>query len=500
MRRAAAPDQGAKSVSTRPGARQAPAIGGGVRRLGALTTMAVIGCGALLGGMDTAALAALLSAALAGLLALAILATPQARLIALARMHAAPVAAFILFAAWTLFTAQLTPAASAPAWLKSLFHPLWSAFEGPQAAISISPYRTLEGLASFAGPAAAFALGALCAEDRTDRDFIGRLMTGAALALGFWCLFLFATGAQTNNNRLMAPFGSSNAAATMFGLFALFACALILRASRERLSGLRRRAAAGPAWLSVVQQAPLSAAALGVMLACALLTGSRAGLAALAGGLVFFFALTRAGARGGRGGGAQGPAAFLAAITGILLLVGGDFLASRFGTFGVDAEGRRMMIETHWGAFTDRPFIGHGLNTFHELNAYYATVHNWPALRDIGAAHNIFVQLLEETGLLGAAFFFLMLAPPLARALQIAVEDRSGAEWAAASFAGAAFAFAHGLVDFGLQVPATAALMAFGLGAFSSARIDPRPPRRSAPPPEPDPRSEMRADEMRAAA
>lgn len=472
-----------------------------MRRVCALMAIAVIGCGMLLGGMDTAALSGLFSAALAGLLALALALTPAARLIAIARMHAATIGAFLLFAVWALFTAQLVPVSGAPNWLRGLFHPLWAAFDGPQAAISLSPYRTLEGLASFAGPAAAFVIGALCAEERTDRDFIGRLMTGAALALGFWCLFLLASGGATNNNRLMAPFGSSNAAATAFGLFVMVASALVLRASRERLSEPRRRSASGPGWLRVIQAAPLSTVALGLMLGCAVLTGSRAGLAALAGALVFLFALTRAGAQGGRGGGAQGPAAMIAAVAAVLLLVGGDFLASRFGTFGVDAEGRRMIIETHWNAFTDRPFIGHGLNTFHELNAHYATVENWPALRDIGAAHNIFVQALEETGLVGAVFFFLMLAPPLARALQIAVEDRSGAEWAAAIFAGAAFVFAHGLVDFGLQVPATAALFAFALGAFSSAHIDPRPKRAAPEPsPEPDPRSEMRFTPPRDAA
>jgi len=461
-------------------------------------TCAALASGAMLGGMDTAALAALFGAALAGLLAIMIVILHTARLVALTRIHAAPITALAVFVGWTAFTAQLTPAAGAPDWWASLFHPLWAAFGSSEAAVSISPYRTLEGLAMFAAPVSAFGLGALCVEDRRDRDFIGRLFAGAALALGFWSIYLLATGGETNNNRLMAPFGSSNAAATIFGLFAIFLCALILRAARERLSGTRGRARGNtPAWIALIQQAPVSSAALALTLGCAALTGSRAGLAALAGGLALFFALTRSGARGGEraGGGGQGVAALVATAAAVFLLVGGDFLASRFGTFGVDAEGRRLMIETHWNAFADRPLFGHGLNTFHELNAYYATVENWPALRDIGAAHNIFVQLLEETGLVGAILFMVMLAPPLSRLLQIAIEDRSGAEWAAASFAGAAFAFAHGLVDFGLQVPAIAAFMAFGLGAFSSSAFDKRAAHPASPPPtEPssDPRAEMR--------
>jgi hypothetical protein len=49
----------------------------------------------------------------------------------------------------------------------------------------------------------------------------------------------------------------------------------------------------------------------------------------------------------------------------------------------------------------------------------------------------------------------------------------SGAEWAAAAVAAFAFAFAHGLVDFGLQVPATGALLAYALGGFAGAAETP---------------------------
>lgn len=464
-----------------------------VRRAGAAAAIAVLAAGAMLGGMGPAADAALFSLLLAVLLALALLASPRTQLIAVARTHAVTLAAAIAFILWSWFTAQISPASADLPWSR-LFHPLWSEFQSPNRAISLSPYRTLEGIASFVAPACAFVLGALVTRDRKDRDFIGRIFIGAAIAIAAYCLFLLVRGAAASQGaRLIEPFGSSNAAATLFGVLAIFVSVVILRAARGRLTGART--SAGRAF-AFVQNTPIALAAFALLLACLLLTGSRAGLAALAGGFVLFFALTRAGA--GQSGRGQSAFALVAALAAIFLLIGGDFLLSRFGTFGVDAEGRRLMIETHFNAFLDRPILGHGLNTFHELNAHYANVENWPALRDIGAAHNIFVQMLEETGLVGAAFFMLMLAPPLARALQIAVEDRSGAEWAAAAFAAAAFVFAHGLVDFGLQVPAIAATLAFGLGAFSSARME-RKPKPAAPPP-PDPRAGFRFRPTRRAA
>ena len=171
----------------------------------------------------------------------------------------------------------------------------------------------------------------------------------------------------------------------------------------------------------------------------------------------------------------------------LLLLLGGGDVFSRFGEVDADSAARRIMIETHWLAFLDRPWLGHGLNTFHELNAHYGDPANWAALESIGSAHNIFVQLLEETGVVGAALFVLMLAPPLWRALRIAWTDRSGAEWAAATVSAALLCFGHGAVDFGLQVPALSALLAYALGAFSqiedertrvaeSRRIEPAEP------------------------
>jgi O-antigen ligase len=238
------------------------------------------------------------------------------------------------------------------------------------------------------------------------------------------------------------------------------------------LSGVRpsARAAAGR-WLSFIYAAPITTAALAFVIACLFLTGSRAGLASLAGAFLLFFALIRP-----RAAPRWGPDAaiwMIAAISGVLLLVAGDFLLGRLMSVDIDADARRLMIESHWKAFLDRPLFGHGLNTFHEINLHYTDMETWRALNPIGAAHNVFVQTLEENGVFGAALFALMLAPPLWRAFQIVRMGAPGAEWAAAALAAFVFAFTHGLVDFGMQVPATAATLAYALGAFAGAAEKP---------------------------
>jgi O-antigen ligase len=448
------------------------------QRVGSAVALGCIGAALWAGGAGEAAPAAAFGAALAVLLAAEVALLPASRLAEAARLHLLPLTAALAFAAWTATTAWLSDAGSAPDWRRALWHPLWREFDASRGAISISPYRTWEGLAAFAGPAAAFALGALNTQDRRERDWTGRLMTALGIALAGSGLLQFAAERGAGEFRLMAGLGSANAAATLFGALALFMSALLIRGVRNRLSGARPAKDSLPPHplLAPLQTSPVTLAAFALTMACVLLTGSRAGLIALIGAFALLFVYTRAGASAAAPERNRVHAAFgaLAALAAVLLLLGGQLLIDRLGSIRVDAETRQIMIDTHWRAFLDRPVLGHGLNTFHEINAHYSNPDNWAALRQIGAAHNVFVQMLEETGLIGGLLFALMLGPPLWRASILALTDRSGAEWAAAACAAFAFALAHGAVDFGLQVPAIAALLAYALGAFSTQSLSPR--------------------------
>jgi O-antigen ligase len=442
-------------------------------RIGAVAALGMLCAALTVGGADNAPLAALLGCALSFLLAMEIVALPQDRLNEVLRANAVSIAAGLVFFAWGLATAAVLPANVAPDWLKSLWHPTWRQFGSTGGAISMAPFRTLEGLAAFAAPAAAFFLGALNTVDRKDRDQTGRLFALAAVALTVFALSTLAQGGVSG--RLTGGFNSPNAAATLFGVLALFLCAMVLRGARGRLSGVFGKSRPSSShWLAMLQTAPISLAALILCLACLLLTGSRAGLVALAFGFVTLLALILAGMRGSSAPSRTFDGAFvvfvaLAAIAGFFVVLGADLLVSRLSTLEGDAYDRQQMITAHWHAFLERPLIGHGLNSFHDINAHIANENNFTALANIGAAHNVFVQLLEETGVLGALLFLMMLTPPLWRTLRIAVSGRTGAEWAAASFAALVFALVHGMVDFGLQVPAITALLAYGIGAFSGS-------------------------------
>ncbi|MGE0829699.1 MAG: O-antigen ligase family protein, partial [Hyphomonadaceae bacterium] len=374
------------------------------------------------------------------------------------------------FFLWSLASAWVSN--DAPGFWRALWHPLWAAFGQSQGAISISPYRTIEGVAAFLGPACAFAIGALAMRDREDRDWAGRFIMVLCASYAILALTLAATAPEAFGGRLRATLGSPNAAATAFGAMALFLCALIFRAARGRLSGLHLQATgARYGWASLLQSAPITLAVLALTVACLLLTGSRGGLAAFAGAFLVLASLLRAPAAREKSEGRGLHLALLALVglAGLLFIFGGSYVLSRIGSIEIDAENRRMMIDAHWRVFLERPLLGHGLNTFHELNAHAATPENYQALRRIGSAHNIFVQLLEEQGLIGAILFVLMLAPPLWRGLTASLSDRSGAEWAAAAIAAATLCLAHGAVDFGLQIPALGALFSFALGAFAAA-------------------------------
>ncbi len=98
----------------------------------------------------------------------------------------------------------------------------------------------------------------------------------------------------------------------------------------------------------------------------------------------------------------------------------------------------------------------------------FATPQNWNAIGNIGSAHNIYVQALEETGVVGFALLGALVAFLLARGFRHVQDGRKrGQTWSAAVLASAVILLGHGWVDFGLQTPAIGALLAFCLAIQS---------------------------------
>jgi O-antigen ligase len=424
---------------------------------GAFLILGVIFVGLSMGGANSAAAAALLASALLISLTLAVFGSRPSRLARLLGANAVSLMALIAFLAFAAASALR------PVILSALDHipPL----------ASLSPYRTWEGIAALLAPAAAFGAGALVAAHREARDWVGRWLIVGTIAYALFALARFMAENARHGGRLDADISSANAAAALFGALAILAAAQIARAGRTNAStdhSLPRSLR----WLEALLRAPFSTVALILSFSCLLLTASRGGLLASGlGAAVFVLALASISSGAGRGGVRRGAVvavvAFLSVALGVLFLQGGGLVLDRFALAPEDIHVREQLAQTHWRFFQSAPWTGYGVNTFHELNSVATNASNWQALSPVGAAHNIYVQALEEGGVIGAGLLALIMAPPLLRALIGVWQGRSGAEWSAAVLAIAALFLLQGFVDFTLQVPAIAGLFGFLLGAFA---------------------------------
>lgn len=121
------------------------------------------------------------------------------------------------------------------------------------------------------------------------------------------------------------------------------------------------------------------------------------------------------------------------------------------------------------------PLLGSGLGTF---TTVYPQVRSFPTNLFVNAAHNDYVQLAVETGLLGvlctAAFLFLVFRNAL-RQLRHTRQDWFSAV-SLAAMVGCIALLVHSLFDFNLEIPANAAAFAF-LSGLASAQPDREPER-----------------------
>ncbi len=423
----------------------------------------VILAGLVARGADGPTSAALFAAVLAAILAAALFLRPSRAIARLLRDHWQVLLLGLAFIAFGLARALIftPPPAGAP---PEIWHPTWAAMNQTGASASIAPYRALDAAAAFAGAGAAYLTGALCAERRALRDLCGRGLVALGLAWSAFALVYSVAGAQSFAGRLTAGMASPNVAATAAAVLVLLIAAQALRGARGKL---QRAATTKQNGVTLLLSAPASFVAIALLLTVLLLTGSRSGVASLAAALACFAALALPSRPENARGGTRATLLALAALAAVLIVFGGAIAFDRFSQLPTELDERAPLIAAHWRAFLERPWIGHGLGAFHEINAHIATPENWSALRTVGAAHNIFIQALEENGVIGFALLAAAVAIPAARAIAVALRAGSGAEWAAGAAAALMFCLLQGLVDFGLQTPAVAALVAFALGAFA---------------------------------
>ncbi|MGH1559739.1 O-antigen ligase family protein [Caulobacter segnis] len=168
-----------------------------------------------------------------------------------------------------------------------------------------------------------------------------------------------------------------------------------------------------------------------------------------------------------------GGAAALLVVVG-LAMRSADLTAARLEDPQGDASDRQVIFAAHWEAFKSSPWFGFGLGSFPVVNQLITTTENLNVLFDVRATHNLYLQWLEEAGIVGGLLMLAWLLVALWRAGREAIKPGTAGTLARATLAAALLVLLHGLSDFAVQVPALQALFAVGLGAVTASAPAPR--------------------------
>jgi O-antigen ligase len=352
-------------------------------------------------------------------------------------------------------------------------HPIWTLAPGAIRTVTIDPYATWLELFKLLGLAAAFLVGASFGgdDDRAKQLIQGLLLAG--LAYGLWAFLdfetnralLFGQARHLDPSRLAASLSSANIAATLFGaLVVLNVADLTRRMERQaewRSGGFKLRHLEG-----LLQTAAVPLIGLGVALTCIVLTISRTGMVVTLAGVVVFLGLRALlGAKKG---------AFVGPLIGMLVIVAGLVIASvafnisavgaRVSSFHEDASSREAVYAAHWAAFLASPWQGYGLGAFAHVNALATNDANREPLYGLGATHNVYIQWLEEAGLVGALPMFAVVALIAARIIRGLRDRRRVRLWLIGILSVLGVFLLHGATDFPLEVPSMTLFLSLLLG------------------------------------
>ncbi|MCX5641979.1 MAG: O-antigen ligase family protein [Candidatus Omnitrophica bacterium] len=133
----------------------------------------------------------------------------------------------------------------------------------------------------------------------------------------------------------------------------------------------------------------------------------------------------------------------------------------------LSSDQRILVWQSTLKIFRDFPIIGTGLGTFASI---------FPAYRSediikkvFSFAHNEYLQLLSEVGIVGFLIFFVGFAVFFFRTIKqlFRRHDRTAVALTSAGLAGLCAGFVHALVDFPFRVPANGLLLALILGVVT---------------------------------
>jgi O-antigen ligase len=204
----------------------------------------------------------------------------------------------------------------------------------------------------------------------------------------------------------------------------------------------------------------VAAAIAAVMVGTVFLSGSRGGMLAIVAELVILAVVSVKQKRGLRT--AIGIGVFLTIVVTLLIWIGGGELSRRISTVGmshseISADVRFNINRDGLGMFLKKPVLGWGLGAFPVVYPQFRTFYTNFFVNE---AHNDYLQLLVEMGLLGFGTMLWFLLTLYSRALKKIrnwTSEMSGATTLACVL-GLSGILVHSVFDFNLQIPANAAL------------------------------------------
>jgi O-antigen ligase len=360
-------------------------------------------------------------------------------------------------------------------------HPVWTWVPGGRATATVDPYLTVVELIKLASLAAALLVGVVIGSDDERAASAIRWLLRLGLIYSLWAFADRFTdpAMQLGGARLAASLGGANIAAVFFG-----ALTLLNLIDLDRQFQRHRPARTGARSVDIrrlERLAPniaLPFVGLAAAATCLILTLSRGGLSATA--AIAVVIIGAAGVARARRGALTGP------ILAVVTILGGIVLASfalnlgslqdRLTFLPSAALTRDTVFAAHWNAFTAAPLSGYGLGSFAHINAMIMSESNFAALGILGATHDVYLQWLEQAGLIGALPMFACVGLVALKIARGAVRRRRTRSWLVGVLAVLALFLIQGAADFGLEVPALATFLSLllGLGCGLAGEAAPR--------------------------
>ena len=332
-------------------------------------------------------------------------------------------------------------------------HPVWAYVGQTPGSATVDRSATTLELIKLLGLGCIFLVGAATGASDARAKTVVNLMIALAAIFGLWAFFSFATGMQyqTQRGRLEGTLMSPNTAGTFFAMMVIVTLGPLLRDLRGVRAGQALQAATGY-W-----------AALIILVGCLLATASRGAALGTAVGILGLVILLLF---AGRVSWSRVTLIMLAAVVAVMasLYFIGERLVERVSTLDPAADGRLEIFTTHWRAFLAAPIGGYGLGTFDTINRILLDATTFSSMWTVRATHNVYLQWLEEAGLVGALPMFGAIASVIAISLWRGLRRTRMTYVLFGLLAANLAVLVHGFTDFALQTPSLALMWAYMLG------------------------------------